>query len=160
VKLEILEGAFKINPAGCFIAYSTPLRFEKQYFKPPNSIQVKYTLTDKTKMFLVQKKEWSRAELDDLATDSICFALNIRWMLPNMEKVMTLNEAIELGGFLSNLSFLKFDSEYLDKGEWETIGCIRDEEMTWTNPPPQSADLVVENLKKRCSELEIELKEV
>ena len=77
-----------------------------------------------------------------------------------MNKVMSQKEAIEFSKFVCNLSPLDFDSEFLDQGQWETVGCIYNEEMTWTNPSPQRVDLIVENLKKLCSQLEIEFKEV
>ncbi len=158
VKLDFLEGAFQSSP-GCLVGH-TRFRVEKQDFTRASSMQVKYTFYENTKMFLVHKDKWSRTELDDITTDSFYYQINTLWMLPNMDKVPSLNEAENIYQFLCGLYHLTCDSEHLDKGELETIGCVYDEEMTWTKPSPQRADLVVENLKKLCSELEIELQEV
>ncbi len=159
VKQEVLEGAFNSSPGG-LVAYSR-FRVDMQNFKRADSMKVKYTFNKKASMFLVHKDKWSRAELDDIATNSLYFGLNILWTLPNMDKVMSLNEAVDFTKFLCQLDFLTFDSEFLDERKWETIGGnIYDENMTWTNPSLKRADLVVENLKKLCSELEIELEEM
>ena len=159
VKQEVLGGAFNSSPGG-LVAYSR-LRVDAQNFTRASSMQVKYTFNEKCKMYLVHKDKWSRAELDDIATNSLYFGLNILWTLPNMDKVMSLNEAAEFTNFLCKLDSSTFDSEFLDEGEWETIGGnIWDESMEWMNPSPQRVDLVVENLKKLCSELKIELEEV
>ncbi len=159
VKQEVLGEAFKSGP-GCLVTY-TQTGVDITEFIRANSMQVKYTLNDTSEMFLVHKEKWSRAELNDVATRSLYFRLNILWMLPNMDKVMTLSEAVELCTFLWTLYPLNFDSEILVKGEWETIGYKCDGKfMTWTNPSSQRADLVVENLRKLCSELEIKLEEM
>ena len=158
VKQEVLEGAFNSSPGG--LVASTKFRVYNQEFKRASSIQAKYTLTDNSKMFLVQKDKWSQVELEVIATKSIYFGNNFLWMLPNMDKVVSLNEAVELSHFMRHLRSLRIDSEFLPNGDWETMGCLYNEEMTWTNPSLQRADMVVENLKKLCSELQIEFKEV
>ena len=159
VKQEVLGGGFKSGP-GCLVTY-TQTGVDITEFIRANSMQVKYTLNDTSEMFLVHKEKWSQAELDDVATRSLYFRLSILWMLPNMDKAMSLNEAIEVSKFLWSLYPLSFDSKFLVEGEWETIGYKCDGKfMTWTNPSQERADLVVENLKKLCSELEIELEEM
>jgi len=162
VKLDVLEGAFKSSPGG-FVSYSR-LGVYMQDFKRDHSMRVQYTFewyNDKSKMFLVHKDKWSRSELDAIATESVCFSSNKLWMLPNSDKIMSTNEANEVGKFLRKLSSLNFDSEFIYKEiKWETIGCTYDKEMTWTHPSLQNADLVVENLKKLCPQLEVELEEM
>jgi len=161
VKLHVLEGAFKSSP-GALVAYSG-FGVRRQNFERDHSMQVKYSFkpdTDKSKMFLVQKDEWSLPELVDIATKSVYFSSNTLWMLPNTHKIMPLYEAEKVGKFLCDLSSLNFDSEFLDEGYWETVGCIYNEEMTWTNPSLYRADMVVDNLKKLCSEHKIEFEEM
>ena len=108
----------------------TRLGVAVQHFKRAGSMKVQYTLDKNAKMFLVHKEEWSWAELLDIATESVYFSSNKFWMLPNRAKILSLNEAIEFSKFLCNTLSPNFDSDYRDTGEWETIGCIRDEEMT------------------------------
>lgn len=113
-------------------------------------------------MIIVYKDDWPWDELVDIGKNSTYFNSNMLWMLPNMHKIMTEKEAKKVCQYLCNLYSLDFDSEFLDKGEWETIGCkcSDKEEITWTNPTPKTADFVVLNLKNVCSNLEIELEEM
>ncbi len=160
VKLEILGGAFENNP-GCLVTYTEYAAVDENDFIRVGAILKQYSLTEKSKMLLVVKDKWSRTELDDIANDNIYFSSNMLWMLPNMDKIISLNEAEQVGKFLCNLNSLCFESDFTDKGEWEAIGCKGDDQdMTWTNPSTQRVDLVVENLKKLCSDLKIELEEM
>ncbi len=161
VKLYVLGGAFNSSP-GSLVSY-TRFGVYKQHFKRAGSMKVQYTFNtflDKSRMILVHKDEWTWDELVDIATESVFFSSNMLWMLPNTDKIMSLNEAEKVDEFLCKLDSLNFDSEFLDEGEWETVGCKNSDEMTWTNPSPQRVDLVVDSLKKLCSEHKIEFEEM
>jgi len=159
VKQEVLGGAFGISP-GCLVTYSQR-DIDDQDFIRASSMLVQYSLTDKSKMFLVLKDKWSRAELDDIAI-GMQFGMDELWMLPNVDKIMSLNECEEFCNYMRDLnSGVEVDSDLIEKGvQWETISICDDEEIRWTNPSQERADLVVENLKKLCSEREIEFEEI
>ncbi len=160
VKQEVLGGAFE-NCCGGLVTFSQRNN-DKQDFICASSMVAQYSLTDESKMILVLKKKWSRAERDDIAIQKQ-FGMNELWMLPNLDKMMSLNEFEEFCNFSRNLnSDLETDSDLplLKRVQWETICICNEDEIRWMNPSQKRANLVVGNLKRLCSEREIKFEEM
>ena len=161
VKQEMLGGVFESEKPACMVTDCIYFFTDHPELLDSGPITVHniHVLNTEWDAFYMIKGKWSRDELDDVVTE-YRFGATLLWMLPNMEKTLSEKEAQEFWAIV-NMSEGNIDQNLLDKSELETIGCFfKGDSILWTNPSPEKVDLVVENLKKLCSELKVELKEI
>lgn len=161
-KQEVLAMVMKSN-AGCLVSDSFTLNDNPFHHHDFLSLcdfhKIHRHSAFKEDVYYLFKDHWPMTELDDIATGRP-FALSRLWMLPNFGYKMSRAEAEEFWKHIDDLT-RDHDSLPLENLKIEAIGCIYDgNSILWTHPKAEKVDLFVENLKKLCVDLQIELKEV
>ena len=119
--------------------------------------------------FAVFKEKWSRTELDEIVAGGFHYCASLLWMLPNIDKMLSEKEMQEFWTIEDSIYEFKRACKPLNCNRilnminnLEAIGCFCEggNWILWTNPSsPEKLDSVVNNLKKLCLELQVELKE-
>jgi len=168
VKQELLAGAFGVQNPGFMVTNGHYFisNIDLLSTGPITIHKIDRFYRDWNYGFFVFKEKWSRTELEDIVTDGYYWRGESIWMLPNINKMLSEEEAQELWAIVDVMSLCEpLDCNLLNIKEngLEAIGCFDDygSSILWTNPStPEKLDLVVNNLKQLCLYLKVELKEI
>lgn len=155
VKHELLNKILEKN-AGCLI---TDSKFTFTHNNIPSSSTIKIDSSTR-RTFVLPHEHWSRDELEKVATSGQ-FEIGEIWMIPDMTStsaaMITALEVETFWKFAYDLDSVDSNFDKLNV-QFQAIGCLSDGNLiVWTNPSPEKIDSVVENLKKLCLELQVEV---
>lgn len=159
IKQELLKGVFEKN-SGCLVAGTKDFFEENDISRSADSVlEVDSNQSFSGKTFILHKKQWTPAELENIAT-SYQFELANLWMRPDLDANTAAKDSNNFWNVIDEINSPSNHNFDVPESPIQTIGCLGDGDwIFWTNPTPDKFDMVLENMKMLFLKLDIGMKD-